>query len=178
MQFCALRRRGASAYPLQAVTRDECRGYLVWQLFFSCVPNQFIFNGAGGGNRTIRAYSFYVTYCKHTNARTAQPAVCPLPMYKIMYKKFEGRLSRRHLNTGLRSSPFPIDLGSQSRHLKRIGYCELSGTKRLLGFVHKVDQLQSAKDVSGRTRDLQSNRFDGVHGWVEFLKGRIAIRFI
>ena len=30
--------------------------------------------GAGGGNRTIRAYSFYVTYCKHTNARTAQPA--------------------------------------------------------------------------------------------------------
>jgi hypothetical protein len=35
--------------------------------------------------RTIRAYSFYVTYCKHTNARTAQPAVCPPPMYKIMY---------------------------------------------------------------------------------------------
>jgi hypothetical protein len=51
--------------------------------------------GAGDGNRTIHAYSFYVTYCKHTNARTAQPAVCPPPMYKIMYKKFEGRLSRR-----------------------------------------------------------------------------------
>src|SRR5215471_15391968 len=43
--------------------------------------------GAGGGNRTIHAYSFYVTYCKHTNARTAKPAVCPPPMYKIMYKK-------------------------------------------------------------------------------------------
>ena len=43
-------------------------------------------NGAGGGNRTIRAYSFYVTYCKHTNARTAQTSVCPPPMYKIMYK--------------------------------------------------------------------------------------------
>src|SRR6516164_2357532 len=42
---------------------------------------------AGGGNRTIRAYSFYVTYCKHTNARTAQPAVCPPPMYKIMYNE-------------------------------------------------------------------------------------------
>jgi hypothetical protein len=46
--------------------------------------------GAGGGNRTIRAYSFYVTYCKHTNARTAQPAVCPPPMYKIMYNKSDG----------------------------------------------------------------------------------------
>ena len=43
--------------------------------------------GAGGGNRTIRAYSFYVTYCKHTNARTAKPAVCPPPMYKIMYNE-------------------------------------------------------------------------------------------
>src|SRR5215467_9788800 len=42
-------------------------------------------SGAGGGGRTMRAYSFYVTYCKHTNARTAQPAVCPPPMYKIMY---------------------------------------------------------------------------------------------
>ena len=62
------------------------------------------FNGAGEGNRTIRAYSFYVTYCKHTNARTAQPAVCPPPMYKIMYKKFEGRVSRRPLNAGLRSA--------------------------------------------------------------------------
>jgi hypothetical protein len=38
------------------------------------------------GSRTIRAYSFYVTYCKHTNARTAKPAVCPPPLYKIMYK--------------------------------------------------------------------------------------------
>ena len=55
-------------------------------------------DGAGGGNRTIRAYSFYVTYCNHTNARTAQPAVCPPPMYKIMYKTFEGRLSRRSLD--------------------------------------------------------------------------------
>src|SRR6516225_10495012 len=65
-------------------------------------------SGAGGGNRTIRAYSFYVTYCKHTNARTVQPAVCPPPMYKIMYKKFEGRVSRRPLNAGLRSSPSRI----------------------------------------------------------------------
>src|SRR5215471_5189500 len=47
-------------------------------------------SGAGGGNRTIRAYSFYVTYCKHTNARTAKPAVCPPPMYKIMYNKSDG----------------------------------------------------------------------------------------
>src|SRR5215831_10352772 len=47
------------------------------------------FHGAGGGNRTIRAHSFYVTYCKHTNARTAQPAVCPPPMYKIMYKSLK-----------------------------------------------------------------------------------------
>ena len=51
--------------------------------------------GAGGGNRTIRAYSFYVTYCKHTNARTAQPAVCPPPMYKIMYNKI-GRCNVAH----------------------------------------------------------------------------------
>src|SRR5215472_3428880 len=64
--------------------------------------------GAGGGNRTIRAYSFYLTYCKHTNARTAQPAVCPPPMYKIMYKKFEGRVRRPPLNAGLRSSPSRI----------------------------------------------------------------------
>src|SRR6516164_2780578 len=64
-------------------------------LFFSCVPNQFIFNGAGGGNRTIRAYSFYVTYCKHTNARTAQPAVCLPPMYKIMYNEI-GRCGVAH----------------------------------------------------------------------------------
>ena len=51
--------------------------------------------GAGGGNRTIRAYSFYVTYCKHTNARTAQPAVCPPPMYKIMYNEI-GRCGVAH----------------------------------------------------------------------------------
>src|SRR5215467_874247 len=65
-------------------------------------------SGAGGGNRTIHAYSFYVTYCKHTNARTAQPAVCPPPMYKIMYKKFEGRVRRGPLNAGMRSSPSRI----------------------------------------------------------------------
>src|SRR6516165_6678582 len=65
-------------------------------------------DGAGGGSRTIHAYSFYVTYCKHTNARTAKPSVCPPPMYKIMYKKFEGRVSRRPLNAGLRSSPSRI----------------------------------------------------------------------
>jgi hypothetical protein len=29
-------------------------------------------------------------------------------MYKIMYKKFEGRVSRRSLNAGLRSSPSRI----------------------------------------------------------------------
>ena len=29
-------------------------------------------------------------------------------MYKIMYKKFEGRVSRRPLNAGLRSSPSRI----------------------------------------------------------------------
>jgi hypothetical protein len=52
-------------------------------------------SGAGGGNRTIRAYSFYVTYCKHTNARTAQPAVCPPPMYKIMYNEI-GRCGVAH----------------------------------------------------------------------------------
>src|SRR5215831_4513963 len=51
--------------------------------------------GAGGGNRTIRAYSFYVTYCKHTNARTAKPAVCPPPMYKIMYNEI-GRCGVAH----------------------------------------------------------------------------------
>ena len=88
MQSCALRRRGASAYPLQAVTRDECRAYLVWQHCFSPVFITNLFSLScrrGVGGRTIRAYSFYVTYCKHTNARTAQPAVCPPPMYKIMY---------------------------------------------------------------------------------------------
>src|SRR5215469_13003386 len=52
-------------------------------------------SGAGGGNRTIRAYSFYLTYCKHTNARTAKPAVCPLPMYKIMYNEI-GRCGVAH----------------------------------------------------------------------------------
>jgi len=107
MQSCALRRRGASAYPLQAVTRDECRAYLVWQHCFSPVFITNLFSLScrrGVGGRTIRAYSFYVTYCKHTNARTAQPAVCPPPMYKIMYKKFEGRVSRRPLNAGLRSA--------------------------------------------------------------------------
>src|SRR6516225_7102480 len=57
--------------------------------------------GAGGGNRTIRAYSFYVTYCKHTNARTAQPAVCPPPMYKIMYNKSDGLRSLTPYRTRL-----------------------------------------------------------------------------
>ena len=72
----------------------------------SCVSNSFTFNKLErGGSRTIRAYSFYVTYWKHTNARTAKPAVCPPPMYKIMYKKFEGRVSSRPLNAMLRSSP-------------------------------------------------------------------------
>ena len=52
-------------------------------------------SGAGGGNRTIHGYSFYVTYCKHTNARTAQPAVCPPPMYKIMYNEI-GRCGVAH----------------------------------------------------------------------------------
>src|SRR6516225_3749750 len=52
-------------------------------------------SGAGGGSRTIRAHSFYVTYCKHTNARTAQPAVCPRPMYKIMYNEI-GRCGVAH----------------------------------------------------------------------------------
>jgi hypothetical protein len=64
-------------------------------------------SGAGGGNRTRRGYSFYVIYCKHTNARTAQPAVWPPPVYKIMYK-IECRVSRRPLNAGLRSSPSRI----------------------------------------------------------------------
>jgi two-component system NtrC family response regulator len=50
-------------------------------------------SGAGGGNRTIRAYSFYVTYCKHTNARTAQPAVWADPVYKIMYKSLKAESS-------------------------------------------------------------------------------------
>src|SRR6516164_9311418 len=50
---------------------------------------------AGGGSRTIHAYSFYVTYCKHTNARTAKPAVCPPPMYKIMYNEI-GRCGVGH----------------------------------------------------------------------------------
>src|SRR6516165_7844585 len=51
--------------------------------------------GASGGNRTIRAYLFYVTYCKHTNARTAQPAVWPPPLYKIMYNEI-GRCGVAH----------------------------------------------------------------------------------
>ena len=46
-------------------------------------------SGAGGGNRTIRAYSFCVTYCKHTHARTAQPAVCP-PYVQNHVQTFEG----------------------------------------------------------------------------------------
>ena len=80
----------------QAVTRDECRAYLVWQRCFSPVFLTHLLSLSwGGGSRTIRAYSFHVTYCKHTNARTAKPSVCPPPMYKIMYKKFEGLVSIR-----------------------------------------------------------------------------------
>jgi hypothetical protein len=69
-------------------------------------------NGGGGGSRTIRAYSFYVTYWKHRNARTAKPSVCPPPMYKIVYKKSEGRLTSRFLNAGLRSLPSRIQENS------------------------------------------------------------------
>src|SRR5215471_10919874 len=61
-------------------------------------------SGAGGGNRTIRAYSFYVTYCKHTNARTAEPAVCPPPMYKIMYNEI-GRFSVRSQDASISELP-------------------------------------------------------------------------
>src|SRR6516225_8424792 len=60
-------------------------------------------SGAGGGNRTIRAYSFYVTYCKHTNARAAQPAVCPPLMYKIMYNEI-GRFPSNPSATFTRST--------------------------------------------------------------------------
>jgi hypothetical protein len=81
---------------------------------FSCVPNQFIFNGAGGGNRTIRAYSFYVTYCKHTNARTAQPAVCPPPMYKIMYNEIGRCGTTFALSATLLLSPFGAVLSRTS----------------------------------------------------------------
>src|SRR5215469_3200785 len=64
-------------------------------------------SGAGGGNRTIRAYSFYVTYCKHTNARTAQPAVCPTPMYKIMYNNSKAECVVGLLTPGC-APPLPV----------------------------------------------------------------------
>ena len=63
--------------------------------------------GAGGGNRTIRAYSFYVTCCKHTNARTAQPAVCPPPMYKIMYNNSKAECVVGLLTPGC-APPLPV----------------------------------------------------------------------
>ena len=37
----------------------------------------------------------------------------------------------------------------QSRDLEGMGDREFRGTKRLLGFVHKVEQLQSSVHVSG-----------------------------
>ena len=83
--------------------------------------------GAGGGNRTIRAYSFYVTYCKHTNARTAQPAVCPPPMYKIMYNKSDGV---RPFNTVRRQARCPLEefrnapkLLSNGRRIQAQSHC-------------------------------------------------------
>src|SRR6516225_3096067 len=101
--------------------------------------------GGGGGSRTIHAYSFYVTYCKHTNARTAKPAVCPPPMYKIMYKKFEGRVRRRPLNAGLRSSPSRISSRRQrfvrQVHATRVGprgmrlYSTASKSRCGLGYI-------------------------------------------
>jgi hypothetical protein len=39
----------------------------------------------------------------------------------------------------------------QPQNLKSVGDCELCGTKRLLSFVHKDEQLQSAMHISGRT---------------------------
>src|SRR5215471_18684718 len=73
-------------------------------------------SGAGGGNRTIRAYSFYVTYCKHTNARTAKPAVCPPPMYKIMYNNSKAECVVGLLTPGC-APPLPVYLpdGNVSR---------------------------------------------------------------
>ena len=83
--------------------RTSCAKRLQWKLTTGLESGQTACNhikiqeksGAGGGNRTKRAYSFYVTYCKHTNARTAQPAVCPPPMYKIMYNEI-GRFGVAH----------------------------------------------------------------------------------
>jgi len=55
-------------------------------------------------------------------------------MYKIMYKKFEGRLSRRHLNAGLRSSPFRISSRRQrfvrQVHAMRMGPAACAWTAR------------------------------------------------
>jgi len=62
---------------------------------------------AGGGNRTIHAYSFYVTYCKHTNARTAKPSVCPPPVYKIMYNNSKAECVVGLLTPGC-APPLPV----------------------------------------------------------------------
>src|SRR5215469_10962440 len=79
----------------RGVPRPNCTGAITWFAEHGQNDEYTLSNfqilckllecGAGGGNRTIRAYSFYVTYCKHTNARTAQTSVCPPRMYKIMY---------------------------------------------------------------------------------------------
>jgi len=86
----------------RGVPRLKCTGAITWfaehgqnDEYTLSILCKLLECGAGGGNRTIRAYSFYVTYCKHTNARTAQPAVCPPPMYKIMYNEI-GRCGVAH----------------------------------------------------------------------------------
>ena len=64
--------------------------------------------------RTIRAYSFYVTYCKHTNARTAKPAVWSPALHKIMYNKSNGIRPLR---------PYQTRLDTPGRHQVFRGRC-------------------------------------------------------
>src|SRR6516225_12099123 len=75
-------------YSNQAVTRDECRAYLVWQHCFSPVLLTHLLSISwrrGESNDTPLLITRNLL--KKRDAQNATTALCPIPMYKIMYNE-------------------------------------------------------------------------------------------
>ena len=56
-------------------------------LFFSCVPNHFTFNKLEAGESNDTPLLITRNLLKKRDAQNASTALCPIPMYKIMYNE-------------------------------------------------------------------------------------------
>ena len=113
-------------YSNQAVTRDECRAYLVWQHCFSPVLLNYLLSiswrrGESNDTRLLITRNLLKRYERKNRTTRCMPA----SYVQNHVQQFEGRVRRRPLNAGLRSSPFRISSRRQrfvrQVHATRVG---------------------------------------------------------